>query len=172
MPLTVTFIYRCSHFFVKITFTFWIKYCLGSSLVEKLLSCSKYSRFLYANFTFIFWTCQYFPWSSLSIFFYFHDFFFEKKNFQGRGPARIPCGQRWGHPDILRPRQQVQVGEQEARWIARIHKWALQKMSLFFFPSKSDFFVFVITLSVSRGSEVSRLLIPFFEFLLPQTRCS
>ena len=27
-------------------------------------------------------------------FFYFHDFFFEKKNFQGRGPARIPCGQR------------------------------------------------------------------------------
>ena len=26
--------------------------------------------------------------------FYFHDFFFEKKNFQGRGPARIPCGQR------------------------------------------------------------------------------
>ena len=103
------------------------------------------------------------------IFFYFHDFFFEKKNFQGRGPARIPCGQRWGHPDILRPRQQVQVGEQEARWIARIHKWALQKVSLFFFPSKSVFFVFVITLSVSRGSEVSRLLIPFFEFLLPQT---
>ena len=165
MPLTVTFIYRCSHFFVKITFTFWTKHCLGSSLVEKLLSCSKYSRSLYANFTFIFWTCQYFPWSSFSnivyFFFTFMISFLKRKTFRGEGL----------HVFRVDNAEDIQISFDLASKSKLENKKRAGSQGFTSEPFKKRLCV-RITLSVSRGSEVSRLLIPFFEFLLPQTLCS